>query len=63
MKVMVLGGDGFCGWPTALHLLCAQALPPPTAELVAALGPAAADAAVVVDAEWHRTPLHVLLQV
>lgn len=20
MKVMVLGGDGFCGWPTALHL-------------------------------------------
>ena len=20
MKVQVLGGDGFCGWPTALHL-------------------------------------------
>ena len=20
MKVIVLGGDGFCGWPTALHL-------------------------------------------
>ncbi len=20
MKVMILGGDGFCGWPTALHL-------------------------------------------
>src|SRR6516162_6179641 len=20
MKVMVLGGDGFCGWPTSLHL-------------------------------------------
>ena len=20
MKVLVLGGDGFCGWPTALHL-------------------------------------------
>ena len=20
MKVVVLGGDGFCGWPTALHL-------------------------------------------
>ena len=20
MKIMVLGGDGFCGWPTALHL-------------------------------------------
>ena len=20
MKVAVLGGDGFCGWPTALHL-------------------------------------------
>src|SRR5689334_19691249 len=20
MKVMVLGGDGFCGWPTALYL-------------------------------------------
>lgn len=19
-KVMVLGGDGFCGWPTSLHL-------------------------------------------
>ena len=19
-KVIVLGGDGFCGWPTALHL-------------------------------------------
>ena len=19
-KVLVLGGDGFCGWPTALHL-------------------------------------------
>ncbi|NEQ17640.1 MAG: NAD-dependent dehydratase, partial [Moorea sp. SIO3E2] len=19
-KVVVLGGDGFCGWPTALHL-------------------------------------------
>jgi UDP-sulfoquinovose synthase len=19
-KVFVLGGDGFCGWPTALHL-------------------------------------------
>ena len=20
MKLIVLGGDGFCGWPTALHL-------------------------------------------
>jgi nucleoside-diphosphate-sugar epimerase len=20
MKVIVLGGDGFCGWPTCLHL-------------------------------------------
>ena len=20
MRVMILGGDGFCGWPTALHL-------------------------------------------
>ena len=20
MKIMVLGGDGFCGWPTSLHL-------------------------------------------
>lgn len=20
MKVLILGGDGFCGWPTALHL-------------------------------------------
>ena len=20
MKIAVLGGDGFCGWPTALHL-------------------------------------------
>ena len=20
MKVFILGGDGFCGWPTALHL-------------------------------------------
>src|SRR5665213_1569626 len=20
MKVLVLGGDGFCGWPTTLHL-------------------------------------------
>ena len=20
MKIVVLGGDGFCGWPTALHL-------------------------------------------
>ena len=20
MKTLVLGGDGFCGWPTALHL-------------------------------------------
>ena len=20
MRVLVLGGDGFCGWPTALHL-------------------------------------------
>ena len=20
MKVLVLGGDGFCGWPTSLHL-------------------------------------------
>ena len=19
-KILVLGGDGFCGWPTALHL-------------------------------------------
>ena len=19
-KIMVLGGDGFCGWPTSLHL-------------------------------------------
>ena len=22
-KVLVLGGDGFCGWPTALHLSAA----------------------------------------
>ena len=20
MKIMILGGDGFCGWPTSLHL-------------------------------------------
>jgi len=20
LKIIVLGGDGFCGWPTALHL-------------------------------------------
>ena len=20
MKVLILGGDGFCGWPTTLHL-------------------------------------------
>jgi UDP-sulfoquinovose synthase len=20
LRVLVLGGDGFCGWPTALHL-------------------------------------------
>ena len=20
MKVFILGGDGFCGWPTSLHL-------------------------------------------
>ncbi|MHB1904595.1 MAG: NAD-dependent epimerase/dehydratase family protein, partial [Ferrimicrobium sp.] len=20
MKIIVFGGDGFCGWPTALHL-------------------------------------------
>ena len=20
MTILVLGGDGFCGWPTALHL-------------------------------------------
>lgn len=20
MKILVLGGDGYCGWPTALHL-------------------------------------------
>ena len=20
MRVIILGGDGFCGWPTALHL-------------------------------------------
>ncbi len=20
MKVLVLGGDGYCGWPTSLHL-------------------------------------------
>ena len=20
MKIVILGGDGFCGWPTALHL-------------------------------------------
>jgi UDP-sulfoquinovose synthase len=20
MKILILGGDGFCGWPTALHL-------------------------------------------
>jgi hypothetical protein len=19
-KILILGGDGFCGWPTALHL-------------------------------------------
>src|SRR4051795_10827538 len=23
MRVVVLGGDGFCGWPTALHLSAA----------------------------------------
>ncbi|MXG80564.1 NAD-dependent dehydratase, partial [Escherichia coli] len=20
MKIAILGGDGFCGWPTSLHL-------------------------------------------
>ena len=20
MKICIIGGDGFCGWPTALHL-------------------------------------------
>ena len=20
MKILVLGGDGYCGWPTAVHL-------------------------------------------
>ena len=20
MKILVIGGDGFCGWPTSLHL-------------------------------------------
>jgi UDP-sulfoquinovose synthase len=20
VKILVLGGDGFCGWPTSLHL-------------------------------------------
>jgi len=20
MKILILGGDGFCGWPTSLHL-------------------------------------------
>ena len=20
MRIIILGGDGFCGWPTALHL-------------------------------------------
>ena len=20
MKIMILGGDGICGWPTSLHL-------------------------------------------
>jgi len=20
MRILILGGDGFCGWPTALHL-------------------------------------------
>ena len=20
MRVLILGGDGFCGWPTSLHL-------------------------------------------
>ena len=20
MKILILGGDGFCGWPTTLHL-------------------------------------------
>ena len=20
MRIMILGGDGFCGWPTSLHL-------------------------------------------
>ena len=20
MRIMVLGGDGFCGWPSSLHL-------------------------------------------
>src|SRR3954452_17127658 len=20
MKILILGGDGYCGWPTALHL-------------------------------------------
>lgn len=24
MKVLVLGGDGFCGWPTSLHLSAAE---------------------------------------
>jgi len=23
MQILVLGGDGFCGWPTALHLSAA----------------------------------------
>ena len=23
MNILVLGGDGFCGWPTALHLSAA----------------------------------------
>ena len=23
MRVLILGGDGFCGWPTALHLSAA----------------------------------------
>ena len=21
MKVVILGGDGFCGWPTAIHIV------------------------------------------
>ena len=24
LSILVLGGDGFCGWPTAQHVCCGQ---------------------------------------